>query len=176
MRCSDCCIFSSASDCPRVFPWERRFLEERACELGLAKPVFEPEIVFLDRGASVYVVLLYRWVIRGRCLFNRDGRCIIHGEHPLACRMYPLIINYSDRTLRVSLQCRWVKENRDHVLSGIDPSKVFSSELKPAVEAFTYISLMMETAYDSGWVEVDPKELGSSREIVDYDLYVSGDR
>ncbi len=172
LKCSSCCVFKSDVDYPRVFPWEKRFLEEKAISYGFDKPVFKPDIVYLDPVRGVYVVVLYKWVINGKCLFNKDGKCIIHGEHPLACRMYPLIVNYSDKTLRVSLLCNWVRENKEFIERGIDPSRVFNNELKYAVKAFTYISLMIESLEKTGFMKVDPSEIDTSREIIDYDMYV----
>ncbi len=173
LRCSDCCVFVNPEDYPRVFPWEKRFLEKKAGDLGL-RLSFKPDLVYYDPFREKYVVLLYRWVIGGRCPFNRGSRCIIHGEHPYACRMYPLIISYGDRTLRLGLQCNWVKRYFDRIREGISPDKVFPNEFSYAVKAFTYISLMIEEAKRYGWRQVNVDEVGDDAELVDYDVYVEG--
>lgn len=171
LMCSDCCTFTNPRDYPRVFPWEKRFLEEKARELNV-KIVFEPELVYRDPLNNSYIVFLYKWIINGLCPFNRNGKCIIHGEHPLSCKMYPLIVNYSDRTLRISLQCIWVKEYFDIIKDTRDPSKIFPNEIGYAVKAYAYISLMIETAKNSGWERIDPRDIPRDSSTIDYDIYV----
>lgn len=56
---------------------------------------------------------LYRWVIVGYCPFYElaSKSCRIHGEKPLACRMFPLLLNPSTLELLVSSACTWISEN-----------------------------------------------------------------
>ncbi len=161
-------------DYPRVFPWEARELREKARGIGVELE-FRPELVYLDKESGVYVVLLYRWVIGIKCPFNIDGRCSIHGSHPTTCRMYPLIVNYSDKTLRVSLQCRWIRDNFRFIERGIDPSKVFPEEFREAVKAYALIDQMISYAEERGWIRVSGEALEEGR-IIDYDEYVSQER
>jgi Fe-S-cluster containining protein len=132
-----CCSFEREEDMPLVFPWEKRSLEEKASKTGL-KLEFKPAVVFeIDRDTAA--VALYRWIIRGRCPFLDDkGLCRIHEEKPLSCKMFPLLVGWDDKTLRVSGACPWVRDNIEKI-KRLDPSKVFPEEFKAAVKALAVL-------------------------------------
>ena len=174
-RCSDCCTFTDPRDYPKVFPWEKRSLEKKAVKYGTGKLKFIPEIMYYDPFSEKYIVLLYRWIIGNKCPFNKELKCTIHGEHPLSCKMYPLIVNYSDHTLRVGLQCKWIREHFNIITSGINPRQVFPKEFEYAIKAFTVISLMIEDAGRYGWKPIERDKLLSIKNYIDYDVFIEGD-
>ncbi len=76
---------------------------------------------------------LYKWVIKGYCPFYdySTRSCRIHSEKPLACRMFPLLLDISENKLMVSSQCNWVKKCSQVIInisSEEDIVKLFSSE------------------------------------------------
>jgi len=62
---------------------------------------------------------LYRWVIKGYCPFYDyfTRSCRIHSEKPLACRMFPLLLDISGNRLMVSSLCSWVKKCSQVIIS-----------------------------------------------------------
>ncbi len=163
MGCGDCCRGFTVEDSPVVFPWEKRRLEELAGERGLSLR-FDPLMVFCRGGDCVAV--LYRWVIEGDCPFLVGDRCSIHPDRPLACRMYPLIVGFTDNTLRLSARCRWVEENQWVVRRSIDPRRVFPEESSAAIKAYAVLNKMVAALRRNGYTETRPGEAGSIR---DYD-------
>ncbi len=99
---SDCCKFESFEDMPVVLGHELRTLTQEAERLGV-RLRFEPY-------GEYNGVKLYKWVIEGWCPFYR-GRCIIHEKKPLACRMYPLVLNLKTGEVYLSEKCLWVRHN-----------------------------------------------------------------
>lgn len=174
-RCSDCCTFYDPRDYPKVFPWEKRTLEKNASKYYVNKLRFEPEIMYYDPFRDKYIVLLYRWIIGNKCPFNRESKCIIHGKHPLSCKMYPLIVNYSDHTLRVSLQCKWIRDHFNRITSGVNPKNIFPKEFEHAIKTFAVLSLMIEDAKKYGWKIVKRDRIEKITNYIDYDTYIEGD-
>ncbi|MCD6324320.1 MAG: YkgJ family cysteine cluster protein [Desulfurococcales archaeon] len=125
-RCLHCCFFSSEDECPVVLPREKRRLEELAEAEGV-------ELTFRKVGNEG----LYRWVIKGYCPFYdvRSRGCRIYEERPLACRMFPLLLNPKTGEVSVSRACDWVVANFGEIMSG-DPKEVFPEELNAALTVF----------------------------------------
>ncbi len=134
---------------PLVFPWERRLLIEKAGEREV-KLEFKPYIAYRVRD-GLYAVAMYKWIINGKCPFlNDENLCSIHDVKPLACKMYPLIIGWDDKTLRVSGACPWIRDHLEE-LRGIDPSKVFPEEFRAVVEALAVLDRIEKLAAENGW-------------------------
>ncbi len=170
-HCVYCCYFSSYEEAPIVFPWEKRLLEELAEKHGF-KLRFEPILVL--RRNDVCVVALYRWLIRGFCPFYDFSTrlCRIHYLKPLACRMYPLILDASHGRIIVSTKCAWVEHHLDQMKRiGERLLEVMPSEVKAAVEAFTYMKSMEEVARGLKLVRGDG--LGDCVEVYDFDEYIA---
>lgn len=121
-----------------MLPHEVALLKVLAKRLGVReKPVFE-------RLATGF----YRWIIREYCPFyDATGRsCLIHSDKPLACRMYPLIVNLSTMELSVSRICTWVSRNQWLVEHSVeDPSAVFPEEMKAVRELFEILGWAAES-------------------------------
>jgi len=157
---------------PLLFPWEKRKLEEYADKLNNGhKLLFKPFLVYFDYPRNLYVVVLYRWIINGLCPFNRDNQCIIHGDHPLSCKMFPLIVGVYDNTLRVSLACNWVKEHLNE-LKNMDPAKVFVYEYRYAIETFVYIKSYIDYLESRGLKKVVLREDIHDKKVIDVDEYI----
>ncbi|MEM2253392.1 MAG: YkgJ family cysteine cluster protein [Desulfurococcaceae archaeon] len=169
LRCIQCCIFTSESDHPLVFPWEKRLLEIRALNYKV-EVKFAPRLVY-ELPSREQVVVLYEWLINGRCPFSKDSVCLIHGEHPLVCKMYPLTIGIWDRTLRISMQCVWVKENRWVLNNSIDLRKVFREELENALLAYIIIESVINAIEKDGGVLIRNKY---DVELIDVDEVYDG--
>lgn len=99
---SDCCHFSREEDMPVVTEDEAATLRREAEKRGIA--------LELKPHGRVNGRTLYRWVIWGWCPFYR-GKCQIHDRKPLACRMYPLVLNATTGEVYLSERCLWVKVN-----------------------------------------------------------------
>lgn len=128
MRCNDCCYFEKPEEMPILLPYEVEYLKLLSSRLGVR--------LKFERLQSGF----YKWIINGYCPFYSQEKrgCLIHGEKPLACRMYPLLVNLSDKTLLLSAKCRWVRENADKVsiiAEGL-AQDVFLHELKAVEELF----------------------------------------
>ncbi|RLG81569.1 MAG: YkgJ family cysteine cluster protein [Thermoprotei archaeon] len=145
---SSCCSFREEAEMPTLFPWEKRRLEKL-----LENPKFKPHLAYRI-ASNRYAVLLYRWIIEGRCPFLRhDNRCSIHAEKPLACKMYPLIVGIDDNTLRVSSSCKFVKTHKNSI-SRRSPEEVFPSEYYSALRVYIAIKLIDEVAALNGWRKI----------------------
>ena len=141
--CDHCCYFSSSIEYPTVYPWEKRRLEELAERYGV-EVVFEPAMIYSGTDDVCYVAL-YRWIINGYCPFfdNETRRCKIHSEKPLACRMYPLIVEMPSGRLMVSGKCDWVREQGARLVKMLEARphlipRVFPGEYNAAQEAFQH--------------------------------------
>lgn len=170
MRCMDCCKFTRVEDSPIVFPWEKRLLIEKASRMGIGGLIFEPYLIYYDESRNISIIVLYKWIIKGLCPFNKNGLCSIHGEHPLACRMYPLIIGVDDNTLRVSMSCKWVRDHKDLVISHGRPDEIFPYEYKNAITAFILIKGYIDYMDSKGLVRV--REILDGSRVVDIDKYI----
>jgi Fe-S-cluster containining protein len=87
---------------------------------------------------------LYKWVIRGYCPFydSSTRSCRIHGEKPLACRMFPLLLDISENKLMVSSLCSWVKRCLERVKSTSNlesAALVFPGECEALLELLTVL-------------------------------------
>jgi hypothetical protein len=87
---------------------------------------------------------LYRWVIRGYCPFydSSTRSCRIHSEKPLACRMFPLLLDISENKLMVSSLCNWVKkcaESVTSISSREDLISLFPGEYEALTELITLL-------------------------------------
>ena len=125
LRCSHCCFFSSLKESPILLEEEVRKLKELSKERGI-----KLEFVKISEG-------LFRWVILGYCPFYDPVRreCTIYNERPLACRMFPLLINPSNGEVSVSKACDWVRANFSEVVKS-NPWKVFPEEMKAVVTVY----------------------------------------
>ena len=175
--CEHCCYFSSPVEYPTVFPREKRLLEEIAERRGV-RVRFEPLLVFRDRDGRC-VVGLYRWVVPGFCPFFDRGskRCTIHEVKPLACRMYPLIVEMPSGRLMVSGKCDWVRMQGPSLLRRLeaDPrliARVFPREFEAAKEAFAEFMDMQRVVEELGLQRVSPGECGGGK-LYDLDEYVA---
>ncbi len=143
-----CCYFKDIYESPIVFPWEMKKLLEKRNDL-----LFKPYIVYRVRGNN-YTVLLYRWIIKGKCPFLGDnGLCIINEDKPNACKMFPLIIGIDDNTLRVSNACPYVEELIKEY-EAINPAIVFPNEYPVALETYMLIKLVDEIASINDWEKI----------------------
>ena len=160
-----CCTFREEVEMPLVFPWEKRRLSRLRKDL-----VFKPYMVYRVKRKR-YAVLLYRWIINGKCPFlSSDGKCMIHEDKPLSCKIFPLVIGLDDNTLRVSMACKVISENPDNYRG--DPSTVFPLEYPYALKTFMILKLVDRIASINNWkreiVEGDVKgELIDIDELVD---------
>lgn len=125
LRCSHCCFFSSPKEQPILLEEEVRRLKELGRERGV-----KLEFIKVSEG-------LYRWVIWGYCPFYdvTKRECTIYGERPLACRMFPLLINPQNGEVSVSRACDWVRANFKEIVKS-NPWEVFPEEMKATVTVF----------------------------------------
>lgn len=170
LRCVQCCVFTSESDHPLVFPWEKRLLEIKALNYKVEEVKFAPRLVY-ELPHREQVVVLYEWLINGKCPFSKDSVCLIHGEHPLVCKMYPLIIGIWDKTLRISMQCTWVRENKWVLSNSIDLRRVFHKELENALLAYIIIESVINVIEKDGGALVRDKY---NAELIDVDEAYDG--
>jgi len=125
-HCVHCCFFVDPSESPILFDDEKEMLENLGKNMGI-------ELRFEE-----IIQGLWRFIIEGFCPFYniRTRRCNIHRTKPLACKMFPLLLNPKDGTIVVSRACEWVVENWDIVTSK-PVFEIFPQEFKRAVEAYT---------------------------------------
>ncbi len=129
---------------PLVLPWERRRLLKYRDDL-----VFKPYLTYRV-NPKLYAVLLYRWIIKGKCPFLRENRiCGIHREKPLSCKIFPLLIGLDDNTLRVSMACKVISRNPEEYQG--DPFKVFPNEYPYALKTFMILKIIDEIAQTNNW-------------------------
>jgi Fe-S-cluster containining protein len=100
---AECCKFEGLEDMPVVLEDEIDVLTREAGRIG-ARLQFVP-------AGEYNGVRLYRWIIRGACPFNRNGRCTIHEIKPLACKIFPLAVNLKTGDVYLSEKCLWVRLN-----------------------------------------------------------------
>lgn len=167
MLCGEkCCLFTSIEDMPLVFPWEKRRLEKHRRDL-----VFKPYVVYVVNDHT-YAVVLYKWIINGVCPFLRgEGKCSIHDEKPLSCRMYPLLVGWDDKTLRVSGACPWIAENLDYIKRS-DPSNVFPGEFRAAVEVLSILESIESKSKKLCWKRKIYE--GENVSLIDIDVIMMG--
>jgi len=172
LRCDRCCYFVCEQELPIVFPYEKRFLIEKARELGISGKIsFKPYEVYRVNEGREYVVVAYKWIIRGYCPFyDKTSRaCKIHQVKPLSCRMYPLILNVTHNAIHVSEACCWVRNNLNYILSS-NPADVFQEEIKALLEAYilfiNYINLIKDKYGD---LEKVPPEHVKYSKLIDVD-------
>ncbi len=141
-------------------------MERFAGERGVGSLEFKPYAGYVS-GSKAYV-LLYKWIIKGKCPFLNGHKCLIHEDKPIACKMYPLIIGWGDNTLRVSSSCPWVRENIEFIRTH-DPHMVFPEELPYALKAFAILSSTDTIAKKKAW----KKKVGC--EVADYEVLIDID-
>ena len=174
--CERCCYFEDEIEMPTVFPKEKRLLEELAEARGF-RVEFEPLLIFRDREGRC-AVALYRWVIRGFCPFfdKATKKCTIHSVKPLACKMYPLLLEMPTGRLMASGKCEWVKRMGPRLMERLNRRpelipRVFPNEFEAARVAFSEIASAMEYASRNGLERVDSLE--GCKEVYDLDDYVA---
>ena len=173
--CDHCCFFKEDYEMPTVYPWEKRLLEEEAEKRGLHLE-FEPLTVYRDREGRC-AIAMYRWVIRGYCpFFDRETKkCTIHESKPLACRMYPLLVELPSGKLMLSGKCDWVRREKgvERLLARRPDliGKVFPSELEAAKQAFIEMNSIMRFVAENGLERVRGVE--ECREVYDIDDYIA---
>ncbi len=177
LYCDHCCFFGSKVEMPTVFPWEKRLLEEIGEERGIALS-FEPLQVFRDSEGRC-VVTLYRWIIDGYCPFYDNGakRCSIHGQKPLACRVYPLLVEMPSGRLMLSGKCDWVKRQGRRLVALLEARpdlipRVFPSEFEAARDILVEFSSMLRFIEEKGLRRVKGLEECSSG-VYDVDDYIA---
>jgi len=161
MRGEICCFFRDYEEMPVVFPWEKRKLEKLSSLIN-KDLMFKPYIIYSVGNKNI--VVLYKWMINGLCPFLKNNKCSIHEYKPLACQMYPLLVGWDDNTLRVSLECPWIKDNIDKV-KRLDPAKVFEKEYSVAVKVFLILKIIEEYARRNNWVK---RVIGKEEEVNNY--------
>lgn len=174
LKCSNCCLFKSDDETPLVFPWEVSRIQSFS-----SNQLFKPYLAY--RSSELYIVVLYKWIINGKCIFlTKNNDCRIHFEKPLSCRIYPLLVNLSDNTLRLSLSCRFVKESLNNTES-IDPARVFRNEYYNALLVYILLKIIDDHALTSNWVrEIVYNKIDTTRdkyinvdEVIDIDKLVN---
>jgi len=125
LRHDNCCYFSSLFECPVVFEDEKERLERLGRKLNV-KVRFEE----VQDG-------VWKFVIDGFCgFYDREAKiCRIHEVKPLACKMFPLILDPKNKLILVSRACKWVNENWNVVTSN-PVQLVFPEEYEIAVKAY----------------------------------------
>ncbi len=127
-ECKNCCVFKKEEEMPIVFIEEKERLER----LG----VKEFKLIKVGR------LRLYRWIIKGRCPFNdpETGLCKIHAVKPLACKMFPLLLNPVTGEVSISQACSWVRAHLEEIKDK-DPREVFPKEWEAVLKAFARVKL-----------------------------------
>ncbi|KSW12358.1 hypothetical protein CF15_06360 [Pyrodictium occultum] len=176
--CEHCCYFSEEYEMPVVYPWEKRRLEEIASVLG-AKLSFKPLQVYMDDEGNC-AVALYRWVIRGFCPFfdRATKRCRIHEDKPLACKMYPILLEMPSGNLLVSGKCDWVKKQGPQLMERLaarpnDIPRVFPSEFEAAKKAFIEFLTIASFTKAHRLRPVNVNKLEDCKSVVDMDDYMA---
>jgi len=175
--CEHCCYFSSEVEYPTVYPWEKRRLEKLAEEHGV-RLRFEPILVYRAPEGGGCVAAMYRWLVPGFCpFFDRSSRrCKIHDKKPLACRMYPLILEMPSGNLMVSGKCDWVRRQGPRLLKLLEarpqliPS-TFPAEFRAAREAYADFVALTRLAEELGLRPVKDRDKCSV--LLDIDEYAA---
>ncbi len=153
---------------PLVFPWEARRISKLCFN---NECVFKPFLVY--QYGNLNIIVLYRWIIKNKCIFlTNDNKCKIHGEKPLACKIYPLIINLDDNTLRVSYVCKFISSNK-HLLDNTDPALFFKNEYFNALKTFIFLKIIDEYACNNKWRKIIINNTSINKlEYIDIDQYI----
>ncbi len=172
LHCIYCCYFGSLDETPTVFTWEKRMLEDLAEEYSVSLS-FKPILVFSNNSDNTCIVALYKWVIQGFCPFYSvwERRCIIHYYKPLACRMYPLILDFSKGRILISRKCLWVSNVHPGKL--INLQKVFPEELEAAIEAYAHIASIFDVAKELNLKTLNLELLNRCKQVIDFDEYIT---
>lgn len=175
-HCIYCCFFRDPIECPVLFPWEKRVIED-LLEGGETNTSFEPLEVWRD-SKGVCIVTLYRWVIKGFCPFYDIvmRRCKIHEMKPLACQMFPLLVEVPSGKVMLSSKCLWTKKNQKLLKELKKPeviAHVFPSEFAAAVTVLQQYSSILEAVREEKLVRVN--DFSSCKLFVDVDSYMVGD-
>ncbi|MEL9990772.1 MAG: YkgJ family cysteine cluster protein [Thermoproteus sp.] len=127
---ADCCYFETEEQTPTVFHEEMLRLSQEASKRGL-------EVKFKELG-EINGVKIYRWIITGWCPFfdKKSRRCTIHERKPLACKMFPLILDVKSGNIYLSENCIWVKQN------GPRPLDDFPNEKKALMKVALRLKLI----------------------------------
>ncbi|NPA04510.1 MAG: YkgJ family cysteine cluster protein [Crenarchaeota archaeon] len=165
LHCIHCCFFAQEWESPIVFPWEKRLLERMLNDAGL-RGVFAPVEAYGPLPGGGCVVVLYRWVVRGFCPFydSVSRRCMIHELKPLACRMFPLLLELPSGRLMLSAACDAV---RPPIRGGVE--RVFPVELRAAETVLLLYTGVVERLRSLGLERVDASKCGG---LVDADIYL----
>lgn len=131
-RCIHCCFFSEEKENPILLWHEVLYLGRISELLGL-------KLDFKSLGQG-----FYRLVFSGFCPFYdaSNRACRIQREKPLACKMFPLLINISSLEVTVSLICPWVRENFTKISRGMtleDIEGMFHEEFKALREVVEWV-------------------------------------
>lgn len=176
--CEHCCYFSEEHEMPVVFPWEKRELEKIAAEIGV-KLHFKPLQAFID-GNGVCAITLYRWEIRGFCPFfdKASKRCSIHDDKPLACRMYPLLVEMPSGNLMASGKCDWIKQQGPRFIRQLSTKpetipEVFPAEFEAAKKAFIEFTTINSFIERHGLQPINVNKLNNCNGIFDIDDYIA---
>ncbi|MEM1555077.1 MAG: YkgJ family cysteine cluster protein [Desulfurococcaceae archaeon] len=140
---SKCCSFKTEEESPLVYPWEKRYIESLA-----NNQVFKQYFCYALN--DTLVVLLYKWVMYGKCVFLKGNYCSIHSNKPLSCRMYPLLIGFDDNTLRVSSLCPYV--SLDDAVS--NPQNYFEEEYRIAMKNYILLKLIDDYMISGKWMRI----------------------
>ncbi|WP_167828120.1 YkgJ family cysteine cluster protein [Thermoproteus tenax] len=127
---ADCCRFESEEEMPTIFHEEMVRLKEEAERRGLK--------LSFKRLGEVNGVEIYRWIIDGWCpFFDRKSRkCTIHEKKPLACKMFPLVLDVKTGNVFLSENCLWVRQN------GPRPLDDFPAEKKALMKVVVRLRLV----------------------------------
>jgi len=173
--CEHCCYFESEHEYPTVYPWEKRRLEKLASEHGLELR-FVPLIVYVEPRGKRCIVAMYRWLVPGFCPFfdRATRRCTIHSSKPLACRMYPLILEMPTGGLMVSGKCEWVRKQGMRFIRLLEARprlipRVFPEEFAAAREAFADFEALARLAARLGLRRL--LDTSGCSSFIDLDLY-----
>ncbi|MEZ0394507.1 MAG: YkgJ family cysteine cluster protein [Desulfurococcaceae archaeon] len=110
LRCDECCTFRGEREWPVVLAHEVELLRSLAKIVGLELNFVPLAWPFLS------------WKIEGTCPFYDPQRkaCTIHELKPIACKMFPLLLDMGSMTLYASGACKWVRDNADVIGSIVD--------------------------------------------------------
>ena len=174
-HCIYCCFFRDPIECPVLFPWEKRVIED-LLEDGETNTSFEPLEVWRD-SKGVCIVTLYRWVIRGFCPFYDIvmRRCKIHEMKPLACQMFPLLVEVPSGKVMISSKCLWTKKNQELLKELKTPemiAHIFPSEFSAAITVLQQYNSILEAVREEKLVRVN--DFSSCKLFVDVDSYMVG--
>ncbi len=175
LHCLHCCYFKADVEAPTLFPWEKRRIEETLKKGAMTSHKFEPILIYGSED-GVCVVVLYRWLIKGFCpFFNlREKVCTIHDDKPLACRMYPLLLDITGHKLSISLSCDWIRAKKDVIRTSFNNinkiKEVFPTEFQAALEVLSYIENVKRFIKGAGLIQ--KSSMAGCRRVYDIDEYM----